>query len=167
MVANAVEARIQKVCDLISGGLSFGKACEKVKIPKSSAWVIIRKTRENLECYARARESRVSLHAEEIIEISDNPQPGVIITTKADGSTETKECDMIEHRRLMVDSRKWLLSKIVRSTFGEKVDSSVSVSGSINHVLLTPELMSLASADAQKYLQPEKPANAREIDQTG
>lgn len=49
--------------------------------------------------------------ADEILDISDTPENGVIITDKATGR-ETKTGDMIEHRRLKVDTRKWYLSKL-------------------------------------------------------
>ncbi len=44
---------------------------------------------------------------DEIIEIADTPQLGTKKVIKPDGSVETTEGDMIEHRRLRIDARKW------------------------------------------------------------
>ena len=54
---------------------------------------------------------------DEIIEIADTPQLGVKKVIKPDGSVETTEADMIEHRRLRIDARKW--------AFGENVPAQV------------------------------------------
>src|SRR5271157_3785192 len=43
----------------------------------------------------------------EIVEIADTPEFGIKKVTKADGSVEQIEADMIEHRRLRIDTRKW------------------------------------------------------------
>ncbi len=58
--------------------------------------------------------------AEEIIEISDTPCLGVKTKTLKDGSEEVTEGDMIEHRRLQVDARKWLLSKMRPEKYGDR-----------------------------------------------
>ena len=70
--------------------------------------------------YARARELQAHVMAEEIRLISDTPEVGVTITTKADGGVEEKKGDMIEHRRLRIDARKWYLSKVLPKVYGDK-----------------------------------------------
>ena len=49
-----------------------------------------------------------------------------VTTTKADGSTETKDGDMIERARRQVDSRKWLLSKLAPKKYGDKLQTEHS-----------------------------------------
>ena len=71
--------------------------------------------------YARARAIKLDAMAEDLMEIADTPQMGEIRTVKADGSEEVKKADMIEHRRLRVDSRKWYLSKLAPKKFGDKL----------------------------------------------
>lgn len=60
--------------------------------------------------------------AEDILDIADTPQIGAVTKTKPDGSVETREGDMIEHRRLQVDARKWLASKLKPKKYGDRVD---------------------------------------------
>jgi hypothetical protein len=78
--------------------------------------------------YAKAREIGYAKLADEILEIANTPKPGVTVTEKPTG-TETRQGDMIEHRRLQVDTRKWLLSKALPKVYGEK--QQVEHSGSI------------------------------------
>jgi len=44
----------------------------------------------------------------------------------ADGSQEVSEGDMVDRSRLMVDTRKWLLSKMFPKKYGDKVSAELS-----------------------------------------
>ena len=63
---------------------------------------------------------------------------GVTVTTKLSREgemyDETRRGDMIEHRRLMADTRKWLLSKCLPKIYGDKfsVESDVTLHDSID-----------------------------------
>lgn len=78
------------------------------------------------EQYARAKEEAADAMAEEILYIADNPQVGEIIVTKPNKKgkmvTETRKEDMLGHRRLQIDSRKWLASKLKPKKYGDKLD---------------------------------------------
>lgn len=76
-----------------------------------------------------ARAQLLERMAEEIHQIADTPVEGVTITTKADGGVEEKRADMIEHRRLQIESRKWLLARLMPKKYGDK--QHVEHSGSI------------------------------------
>lgn len=80
------------------------------------------------EKYARVAEIRERVIFEEILNIADTPQIGVIETAKEWG-TEVKTADMIEHRRLQIDARKWMLGKMAPKKYGDKLD--VEASGTI------------------------------------
>lgn len=71
--------------------------------------------------YTRARDIALDVMADELLEIADTPQMGVR-TKVSDGKVERIEGDMIEHRRLQVDARKWYLSKLAPKKYGDKVD---------------------------------------------
>lgn len=75
-----------------------------------------------LKQYARAKEESADAMAEDILDIADTPRIGTVTKTKPDGSVETREGDMIEHRRLQVDARKWLASKLKPKKYGDRVD---------------------------------------------
>lgn len=86
--------------------------------------------------YARAREMQYDAIAEEIVDISDTPQQGKKVTTKislALGSQrEEATGDMTEHRKLRIESRKWILGKLT-AKYGEKkaVDLTISTTDDV------------------------------------
>lgn len=59
--------------------------------------------------------------AAEIIKIADTPVVGIKKKTNEKGEVETTEGDMIEHRRLQVDARKWAASKLAPKKYGDKL----------------------------------------------
>ena len=71
--------------------------------------------------YARVSEIREKVIFEEILNIADTPQIGKVETLKEWG-VEIKTADMIEHRRLQVDARKWILGKMAPKKYGEKLE---------------------------------------------
>jgi hypothetical protein len=70
--------------------------------------------------YARAKEAQLQILADEIQEIADEPQVGEIVTIKGE-EREVKMADMIEHRKLRIESRKWLLAKLAPKKYGDKL----------------------------------------------
>jgi hypothetical protein len=57
-------------------------------------------------------------------EVADTPRVGKKVKTFADGSQEVTEGDMVDRSRLMVDTRKWLLSKMFPKKYGDKIDAA-------------------------------------------
>lgn len=116
------QAIADEICAQLSEGLSLRKICDKEGMPPASTvrqWVI--DDREGFAAqYARARDLGLDSLAEEIIAISDTPQVGQRSVSKATG-LEITEADMIEHRRLQVDARKWYLSKVAPKKYGDKL----------------------------------------------
>lgn len=115
------------ICHRLAEGESLRAICEGEGMPAEStvrAWAL-----DNVEGfaahYARARELGYERLSEEILRIADTPVIGVKTTTKATG-TETTEGDMIEHRRLQVDARKWMLAKMLPKRYGDKIQTEVS-----------------------------------------
>lgn len=74
--------------------------------------------------YARACQDRADVIFDEMFEIADTPMIGEKIKTDHEGKTETTTGDMIEHRRLQIDARKWALARMNPRKFGDKLDLS-------------------------------------------
>jgi hypothetical protein len=117
-----------KVCARLATGESLRSICRDEDMPPESTvreWVI--DDREGFAAqYARSRDIGLDSLADEIVEIADTPQLGVKTKIGEDGKTETTEGDMIEHRRLRVDSRKWYLSKVAPKRYGDRVTQEVT-----------------------------------------
>ena len=84
------------------------------------------------EQYARARESQADAIFDEILAIADTPMVGEKRKVKEDGSVEIQTGDMIEHRRLQVDARKWMAGKLRPKKYGDKLDIEASVGLTVN-----------------------------------
>jgi hypothetical protein len=63
--------------------------------------------------YARARDARADTLFDEILDIANKPIVGKKTKYDKDGNVvEVTEGDMIEHRRLQIDARKWMAGKL-------------------------------------------------------
>jgi hypothetical protein len=121
--------------EMAESGLGVRAACERVGAPSWSTvknWLADaghEQTAELLARYARARELRADWQAEQLLQIADTPQMGRIVTENLGGQnpgTSIKVVDMVEHRRLQVDARKWLLAKMFPSKYGDKVTQEIT-----------------------------------------
>lgn len=120
MAFNQVAA--DAVCALLEDGSSLRKAAESVG---ESARTILNWTRSNpdfLTQYTRAREVGYKLLADEILEISDEKDVQVCY----DGKDTTIDLSptVIARNRLRVDTRKWMLSKMLPKIYGDKLELS-------------------------------------------
>lgn len=108
-----------KICDLLASGESLVKICEHEDMPSRTSvfrWLAKDETFRNR--YARAREIWADSEFENMMHIADTPMIGVKTKTTEDG-IETTEGDMIEHRRLQVDTRKWALARMSPKKYGD------------------------------------------------
>jgi hypothetical protein len=90
---------------------------------KSTIFRWLERHQEFSDQYARAREMQAEALADEITYIADTPMPG-IKTKTTDKGVEVTEGDMIEHRRLQVDARKWIASKLKPKKYGDKTETT-------------------------------------------
>lgn len=118
------------ICSQLADGMTLNQVCKQDGMPDEKAvrmWAL-----EDLNGfspkYTRARELGYLKMADEILEIANTPVIGIRTVNKPNG-TETTEADMIEHRRLQVDTRKWMLSKMLPKIYGDKI--AVDHAGSV------------------------------------
>ena len=94
--------------------------------------------------YAVARESMYKGWAEEIVEISDDGTTDYITKVGRNGHEyEAVDQEHIQRSRLRVDTRKWLLSKLLPNTYGDKVEHQHGgeVAHTVTHTLDDREKM--------------------------
>lgn len=104
------------VCEQMASGRSLIEVCRDEGMPTESAvrqWVL-----DDVEGFAakytRARILLAERWADEVVMLSDMDPP---MTDK--GSLDSAA---VNHQRLRVDSRKWLLSKVLPKVYGDKLD---------------------------------------------
>lgn len=110
-----------EICEKLADGMSLRAICRDEGMP--SKGTIFRWLEANpsfQDQYARARDVQADSLADDIIDIADTPLMGVKTETKGD-EVKTIEGDMIEHRRLQVDARKWVAAKLKPKKYGTTV----------------------------------------------
>lgn len=88
----------------------------------------IDKTKKYADQYARACEDRADGIFDEMLEVSDTPQEGIEIEIDEKGKTKEKRGDMLGHRKLQIETRKWVLSRMNPKKYGDyqKIDMDVT-----------------------------------------
>lgn len=122
------EALALAICTRLTEGISLRTICLDEDMPSISAvinWLADGAHETFVAQYTRAREAQADRMAEEILEISNTPVLG-IKTKTTDGRTEVTEGDMIEHRRLQVDARKWLAARMAPKKYGDRIKQEVT-----------------------------------------
>ena len=120
------------ICERLANGESLRRICDDKRMPARSTilrWLASNDHREFHDQYARARDAYADVKFDEILHIADTPLLGKKTVTKADGGKEIIEGDMIEHRRLQIDARKWVLARLAPKKYGDL--SKLEVGGSV------------------------------------
>ena len=94
------------ICERLENGETLTAICKDIGTPASTVVKWSNKNHDGFgERYARARELGWNVVADQVIDIAD----------------EETTPDMIGQQRNRIDTRKWLLSKRLPKTFGDKV----------------------------------------------
>lgn len=109
----------------LSHGKSLRKAAEAAGVSHSHVLDWCEAVPEFRDQYMRTRARAYEMLADEIIEISDE----VEITTKMEGEDVRIGLDAtaVARNRLRVDTRKWMLAKMLPKKYGDKVDLTGSL----------------------------------------
>lgn len=152
---------IEAVLNGVDDGKSLAQICREIDFPRKTFEGWLDGDPDLAARYARARENRAEKIFEQILEISDNPKMGTIETAKEWG-TEVQTRDMIEHRRLQVDSRKWMLARMHPRKYGDRL--ALDHAGKID--TNAPDLTKLSGEELAQFralaakAQPDAPPNA-------
>jgi hypothetical protein len=130
------------VLQALERGISLRKACEQADIAGHATWIDECRRDDTLaDQYARARQMGYELLADEILEISDDSSADKVVDD--DGVVRVNN-EAVQRSRLRTDSRKWLLSKMLPKTFGDRLELNAKVTTSAES-LSTEELMAIAA----------------------
>ena len=111
-------AIVEELCARMAAGETLPQICRDAHMP--NRWTVYnwaQRKPEFLEKFDIAREQLCEYWADEILDISDNSandwvrrEHGVVL-----------DAEHIQRSRLRVDSRKWLLSKLARTKYGDRL----------------------------------------------
>lgn len=122
-----------RICQRISEGESLRSVCRDVDMPSVSTvmrWLqAIPSFRPQ---YRRAREALVEVWADELVDIADDSTHDTVTRTTPQGREyEAVDHENIQRAKLRVDTRKWMMSKMLPRQYGDRVD--LDVHGRIDH----------------------------------
>ena len=114
-----------EICTRIAKGESLRQICETENFPTEGAvrvWAL-NDQHPFFTQYARAREISYYKMADDLLEIADDGRNDTL--TDEDGNEITNH-DVIQRSRLRVDTRKWMLSKMLPKIYGDKITQEVT-----------------------------------------
>ena len=118
-----------EICERLATGESLRSVCRDDRYPHEATvrlWAMNDVDGFSTR-YAIARDLGADAIADEIIEISDDGTNDWMDRQRPDGSTErVVDHEHVNRSRLRVDSRKWLLSKLVPKRYGDRTAVELS-----------------------------------------
>ena len=106
------------VCERLAAGESLRKACEAEGLTAQTMLRWIEADTALAEQYAQARARGYALLADELVAIADD---GLNDTYQTENG-EAVNHDVIARSRLRVDTRKWMLAKMLPKLYGDKLE---------------------------------------------
>jgi hypothetical protein len=106
------------ILDEIAKKTSVNKTAEIVGITPTTIFRWLAANQEFSECYARAKEMACELIADEMIEIADD---GTNDWYEKNGR-KAVDYEAVMRSKLRVDTRKWLLAKLMPKKYGDRLE---------------------------------------------
>lgn len=126
----------QRICEELACGRSLRDVCADEGMPAEStvrAWAL--DDRDGFSAhYARARELGYHSMADELMEIADDARNDWMERCGEEDAGWQANGEHIQRSRLRVDTRKWMLSKVLPKLYGDKVTVAGDKENPINHV---------------------------------
>jgi hypothetical protein len=121
------QALFDRICALLAAGGSLRDVCALDGMPDRSTFNKWRKRTPDLQAqYDAACVDREDVYFEQIITIADECRVGEKRVTKSNGDVEVTEIDMVERAKVQIDARKWVLARMNRKRFGDKVTQELT-----------------------------------------
>lgn len=110
----------------IMSGRSVRSICDDEGMPsKTSVMRWLAADEEFAARYAAAKAIQAELLADEMIAIADTPEEGTKTIQKATG-TEITTGDMVEHRKLRISTRQWMLARLLPKKYGDRIQQEIT-----------------------------------------
>lgn len=111
---------------IAENALSTQTICKNLGLTFSVIWKRIGRSKILERKYARAKEEQCEVLAEEILSIADDTSKDLEIAfNKANKPYIKLNREHFESRRLRIDSRKWIVSKLKPKKYGDKITNKL------------------------------------------
>jgi len=117
------------ILERIANGESLASALRRPGMPSYAlAKLHLRSDPALRDAYEQAVQDRGAFLAEELIELADEPIP--------EGLDPASRAAWVQNKRVRLDIRKWIASRVYRQVYGDRVDvnvdhNQISISGAI------------------------------------
>lgn len=123
-----------KICaSIATGRISLRTICKREGMP--CVETVLRWLREDCDgfaaLYARAKGEQSELMVEDMLEIADDGRNDTQIDEKGN---EVVNSDVIQRSKLRIDTRKWLVAKLLPKKYGDTAQTNVTVGTTVNAV---------------------------------
>ncbi len=138
-----------KICSELMQQRSLRQICKDEGMPSEvTVFNWLQSNDQFFKNYARARDVQAEQMADELIDIADE-LPTITVCTPKGNTYETTDSAGVNRNRVRVDTRKWVISKILPKKYGDKLElnAKVETSGmsdeelSARIALLLPEVL--------------------------
>lgn len=122
------------ICERIAAGESVRAICRDEDMPaQSTVFAWLARHESFAEQYARAKEAQAEFMADEIVEIADDGRNDWMerLGDEGQGIGWQLNGEHVQRSRLRLDSRKWLLSKLLPKKYGDRLDVNTKHSGGV------------------------------------
>lgn len=126
----------ETICRRLGEGETLKGICRDPEMPALATvhgWLVRHK--DFSDKYLTARKVQTHTLIDETVEIANTPMMGTVTTVGPKG-TETRTADMIEHRRLQVHARQWFAARVNPKDYGDKVQTELTGTLSLEQVIL-------------------------------
>lgn len=107
-----------EILERIANGESLSSALRKPGMPSYAlAKIHLRSDPALREAYDQAVQDRAAFLAEELIDLADEPIP--------EGLDPASRSAWVQNKRVRLDTRKWIASRVYRQVYGDRVELEV------------------------------------------
>lgn len=140
-----------EICTRLIDGESLRSICRDPKMPARRTvyyWLVREENKEFLHQYDVAVELRAEDMFDEMLEIADDGTNDYMEKKNRDGSTyDAIDSEHITRSKARIDTRKWILSKMLPKRFGDRIHQEHSGDVTLN---AADELILALSGDEDK-----------------
>jgi hypothetical protein len=148
-----------KILERLREGEGLNTICRDPDMPSGSAvrgWAL--DDRDGFGArYARAREIGALAMADDILEIADDARNDWMEKHGEDGVAYVLNGEHVARTKLRIDTRKWMLSKVLPKIFGDRVDHTMTI-----EKLERVEVALVEAPRRMKDVTPPEAASAKE-----
>ena len=140
--SNYSDELADEICSLVRDGLPIREIALFDGLPTDrTIWRWLDEKPEFRQKYASAKEVQAERQAEELLEIADNGRNDWMERHQDGEAVLVPDHEHINRSRLRVDTRKWLMSKMLPKKYGDR--TSIEHSGAVSVDMLTDSALSV------------------------